>query len=59
MLRYDQASGPEGDPAAKAWLLAYNRNDTEATRALRSWLDGAASDCPSIADAIVGPLPGE
>lgn len=59
MLRYEQAAGPEVDPAARAWLLAYNRNDTEATRALRSWLDDAATDCPSIATAIIGPLPGE
>jgi predicted RecB family nuclease len=52
MLRYEQATGPEGDPAARAWLLAYNRNDTEATRALRIWLDEAASGCPSIEDAL-------
>jgi predicted RecB family nuclease len=59
MLRYEQAAGPDGDPAAREWLLAYNRNDTEATRALRSWLDDAATDCPSVADAIAAPFPGE
>jgi predicted RecB family nuclease len=58
ILRYEQATGHEGDPAARAWLLAYNRNDTEATRALRSWLDEAASGCPSIEDSIEGPAAG-
>ncbi len=59
MLRYEQAAGPDGDPAARAWLYAYNRNDTEATRALRGWLDDGASECPSVADAIEEPPPGE
>jgi len=52
MVRYDQAAG-SADPAvarsARDWLLAYNRNDVEATRSLREWLDGAAGDCPDIA----------
>jgi predicted RecB family nuclease len=52
MLRYELAAGPGGDPAVRAWLLGYNRNDTEATRALREWLDQAASASPSIADAV-------
>jgi predicted RecB family nuclease len=52
MLRYERAAGRRGDPVAREWLLAYNRNDTEATRALRNWLDGAASACPSIAVAV-------
>ena len=43
---YDRAVG--GDRAARDWLLAYNRGDTEATAALREWLDGAATGYPSI-----------
>ena len=53
MVRYDEAVNP-GKPlasrAARDWLLAYNRNDVEATRALREWLDLAATRCPSIED---------
>ncbi|HEX9063886.1 MAG TPA: TM0106 family RecB-like putative nuclease [Streptosporangiaceae bacterium] len=49
MLRY--AAAVHGDQAAADWLLTYNRNDTEATLALRDWLERSASDCPSIADA--------
>ena len=59
MLRYEQAAGRHGDDAARAWLLAYNRNDTEATRALRNWLAGPARQCPSIADVIDQPRAGE
>jgi predicted RecB family nuclease len=48
LLRYDEATAG-GDPAAaRAWLLAYNRGDTEATFALREWLSGKASGCPPI-----------
>ncbi len=50
MVRYDLATGTHADQAARDWLLAYNRNDTEATLALRDWLQQAASGCPSIAD---------
>ena len=53
MIRYDEAVDP-GEPltarAARDWLLAYNRNDVEATRALREWLDLAATRCPSVED---------
>lgn len=53
MIRYDEAAGA-GDPvaarSARDWLLAYNRSDVEATRALREWLDVAASACPPAAD---------
>jgi predicted RecB family nuclease len=53
MIRYDQAAGAgeagPGEPgAARDWLLTYNRNDVEATRSLREWLDRDASDCPPV-----------
>ena len=49
MLRY--AAAAAGDTGAWDWLITYNRNDTQATLALRDWLEHRASDCPSIADA--------
>ena len=50
MIRYDEGPDGTGDPAAaqaaRDWLLAYNRNDVEATLALREWLDRAGSSLP-------------
>ena len=52
MVRYDEAVGASGGAEqARDWLLAYNRNDTQATLALRDWLDDAASGCPPIETA--------
>jgi predicted RecB family nuclease len=53
MIRYDQAVGcccarPGESGAARDWLLTYNRNDVEATRSLRDWLDRDASGCPPV-----------
>jgi predicted RecB family nuclease len=52
MIRYDEAVSA-GEPliarSARDWLVAYNRNDVEATRALREWLDAAATSYPLVA----------
>ena len=51
MLYYEAAIDGADQTAAQAardWLLTYNRNDVEATAALRDWLDNEASTCPSI-----------
>ncbi len=50
LLRYDLAVGAEPH-AAREWLLAYNRDDTRATLALREWLDTAGPGIPAIEDA--------
>jgi predicted RecB family nuclease len=53
MIRYDEAVGggaPCAAQAARDWILAYNRNDVEATLALRDWLDQAGSGVPSAED---------
>lgn len=44
MIRYDAAVAAEDEgerDAARAWLLAYNRGDVEATVALREWMERA------------------
>jgi predicted RecB family nuclease len=48
IVRYDAAAG--GDDAARDWLLEYNQCDVEASRALRDWLAGPASECPAVAE---------
>jgi predicted RecB family nuclease len=51
MAYYDDAvSTTEADlsGAARNWLLTYNRNDLEVTRALRDWPASTASSCPSV-----------
>ena len=56
MIRYDEAVDP-GEPlvaqSARDWLLTYNRNDVEATRALREWLGQHASRWPLVEE--IGP----
>ncbi|MDQ6613293.1 MAG: TM0106 family RecB-like putative nuclease [Actinomycetota bacterium] len=53
MIRYDQAvdqADPAASLAARDWLLTYNRNDVEATAALRVWLEADASRFPTVAE---------
>jgi predicted RecB family nuclease len=51
MMRYDAAVAAEDEgerESARDWLLAYNRGDVEATRALREWIDREAEAIQSI-----------
>ncbi|HYK33580.1 MAG TPA: ribonuclease H-like domain-containing protein [Streptosporangiaceae bacterium] len=53
IVKYDAAINPapaEAAEQARRWLLDYNRCDVEATLALREWLDGKGSACPSVAE---------
>lgn len=50
MWRYELAVAGDEPSAAEArgWLLDYNRNDVEATRALREWLSRGAGGPPAV-----------
>jgi predicted RecB family nuclease len=51
MVRYDEAVGSNdeaGRDAARKWLLDYNREDVEATLALRDWLTRDGGSLPSM-----------
>jgi predicted RecB family nuclease len=53
MIHYDEAFSAGDSSAAQAardWLLTYNRNDVEATLALREWLSRAGDGFPSVED---------
>ena len=57
MVAYDRAvddADPGAAAGARTWILEYNEDDVRATAALREWLDGAANDLPSIAEAGPG-----
>ncbi len=54
-MQWHQLAVAHPDPAVRdaqrARLLTYNRNDTEATLALREWMDAASTEVPHIEDA--------
>lgn len=57
MLYYDLAAGStsqEERDKARTWLVTYNRNDVEATAALRGWMRDAGSECPWVSELRFG-----
>ena len=53
MVRYEEAVAEvdsRRSGAARSWLLSYNRNDVEATLAVREWMARGADDPPSVED---------
>lgn len=53
MVKYEEAVAEvdsRRSELARNWLLAYNRNDVEATRAVREWLGRGADDPPRVED---------
>lgn len=53
MVKYEEAvAGVDSRraEAARSWLLSYNRNDVEATLAVREWLGRGAGDPPRVED---------
>ena len=52
-VRYEEAVAEvdsRRSEAARSWLLSYNRNDVEATRAVRQWLGRGAGNPPRLED---------
>ncbi|HXY27280.1 MAG TPA: TM0106 family RecB-like putative nuclease, partial [Acidimicrobiales bacterium] len=61
LVQYGHAvddTDPDGQQAARRWILEYNEDDVRATAALRQWLDTEANELPSIADAQRGAAAG-
>jgi predicted RecB family nuclease len=49
MVMYDRAVATGlGPDQAKAWLLAHNRNDVSATRAIRQWMTQHSAAIPAV-----------